>query len=78
MNDQLTEELVKYIQDLPMNKKKALWELLHQQTQTHDHSPSKTEWVEQLRQLSVWTESELLSLQQARKYINQWNPESSF
>lgn len=78
MNDTLTEALIQYIENLPFSRKKALWDLLHTESGETGHSTQKAEWIEKILKLSVWSDSDLMPVQNARNYINQWNPESSF
>ncbi|NUM77913.1 hypothetical protein HUU40_26425 [candidate division KSB1 bacterium] len=74
--DAITQQLVQQLGILPFGKKKALLELLRP-----EHSPDKSrrkagmeDWRRQLLSTSVWTESEINAMQEAREFINQWQP----
>lgn len=74
--DAITQQLVQQLGVLPFGKKKALLELLRQE-HSLDKSRRKAEmedWRRQLLSTSVWTESEINALQEAREFINQWQP----
>lgn len=74
--DTLTHQIVQQVSALPFAKKKALFELLKQ-----EHAPAKNpltanqeSWATQLLSTSVWTDAEINALQEARDFINQWQP----
>lgn len=74
--DAITHQIVQQLSALPIAKKKALFELLKQ-----EHSPTtnllkaeQKSWATQLLSTSVWTDAEISALQEAREFINQWQP----
>ncbi len=39
---------------------------------------SKAEWKKRLLNISAWSEEELAEIEQAREYLNQWQPRRLF
>lgn len=74
--DAITHQLVQQLGVLPFGKKKALLQLLKQEhfPDTNHLKVEVEAWRKQLLSTSVWTESEINALQEAREFINQWQP----
>ena len=74
--DILTNEIVKQLNDLPIIKKKAILELIKKDSniQIKDENASFGEWREALLNTTVWTDSEIDEIIQAREFINKWKP----
>ena len=77
MSDILTEQIIKQLQELPLVKKKAILELIKKT----DIDTNKVEelslqqWRNELLKTSVWTDSEIDEIYNARDYINKWIPD---
>ncbi|MFQ5630673.1 MAG: hypothetical protein ACE5I1_18030 [bacterium] len=77
----LTLEIVKKIVALPVNKKKALLELLGdlpdelngQNAKEFKRKAEIAEWKKELLTTSVWTDEEIAEIEKAREYINSWH-----
>ncbi len=76
--DALTQQIVQQIDALPFNKKKALLQLLKQeQSSVQDQlANGQEDWKKKLLSTSVWTDAEIQGVQEARNFINQWQPKS--
>lgn len=74
--DTITRQIVQQVSALPLAKRKALFELLKQDNaSTKDPLATGQEsWMKQLLSTSVWSDAEIDALQEARDYINQWQP----
>ncbi len=78
--DALTSQIVQNLSNLPINKKKAILELLKIEIFTGaKHSESFQEnWKKELLTTSVWTDAEINEIIKAREFINQWTPQQLF
>ncbi len=74
--DTITHQIVQQVSALPLAKKKALFELLKQEQApaTNSLKTEQESWATQLLSASVWTDTEIDALHEARKFINQWQP----
>ncbi len=80
MHDMLTKQIIEQLTELPIAKKKAILELIRNDSPTarkHDAS-FKEQWRKDLLTTSVWTEAEINEIKKAREYINQWKPKQFF
>ena len=75
MIDALTNEIVKQINNLPIKKKKAILELIKADSSsaTEKDKDFQKNWRSSLLSTSVWTDSEINEIYQAREYINNVN-----
>ncbi len=74
--DTITHQIVQQVSALPLAERKALFELLKQEHAPAMNSPQPEQesWRAQLLSASVWSDAEINALQEARKFINQWQP----
>lgn len=77
MSDILTDQIIHHLKELPIVKKKAILELIKEDsTATSNNDKEKHEqWRNELLTTSVWTDSEIDEINQAREFINKWKPE---
>ena len=76
MIDSLTEQIINKLTDLPINKKKAILELINL-----NDDKDKTTLATRKRELlstSAWSDSEINEVYRAREYINKWKPQDFF
>ncbi len=76
MIDSLTEQIINKLTDLPINKKKAILELINL-----NDDKDKTTLATRKRELlstSAWSDSEINEIYRAREYINKWKPQDFF
>lgn len=80
MSDTLTEQIIYHLKELPIVKKKAILELIKEDsTATPKYDKQKHEqWRNELLTTSVWSDAEIDEINKAREYINQWKPEQFF
>lgn len=80
MNDILTEQIIQKLNELPIIKKKAILELIKEDSPTisKDNKELSTKWRSELLNTSVWSESEIEEIYKAREYINTWKPKQYF
>ncbi len=73
MNDPITQQIIQQLQDLPIVKKKALLELIKEDTSLISRSNQENyeRWRKSLLTTSVWTEAEIEEINKAWEYINQ-------
>jgi len=80
MSDNLTEQIIRQLEELPVVKKKAILELIKKNDsvskKTNKHSLNQ--WRNELLKTSVWTDSEIDEIYKAREYINKWTPNQFF
>jgi len=74
--DALTSQIVQNLSNLPINKKKAILELLKIVSSGNgNHFPPVHEnWKKELLATSVWTDDEINEIHEARRFVNQWTP----
>jgi hypothetical protein len=74
MSDILTEQIIHHLKELPLVKKKAILELIKEDsTATSNNDKEKHEqWRNELLTTSVWSDSEISEINKAREYINKW------
>ena len=72
MSDILTEQIIHHIKELPIVKKKAILELIKEDsTATPNNGKEKHEqWRRELLTTSVWSDAEIDEINKAREYIN--------
>lgn len=72
MSDILAEQIIGHLKQLPIVKKKAILELIKEDsTAMPKYDKQKHEqWRKELLTTSVWTDSEIDEIQKAREYIN--------
>lgn len=72
MKDILAEKIIRELSELPIMKKKAILELIKQDSTTisKDNKEFTTKWRSELLNTSVWSESEIEEISKAREYIN--------
>ena len=77
MSDILTEQIIHHLKELPIVKKKAILELIKEDsTAMPKYDEQKHEqWRNELLTTSVWFDSEINEINKAREYINKWKPE---
>jgi len=80
MNDILTEQIIHKLNELPIIKKKAILELIKEDSITisKENRELSTKWRDGLLNTSVWSESEIEEISKAREYINTWKPKQYF
>ena len=79
MIDAITDQIVRQLNDLPIVKKKAILELIRENTSTtQQHKDSLETWRKNLLSTSIWTDAEIDEIYQAREYINKWQPKQFF
>ena len=69
MSDILTEQIIHHLKELPIVKKKAIWELIKEDsTATSNNNKEKHEqWRNELLTTSVWSDAEMNELIKARE-----------
>lgn len=74
--DALTSQIVQNLSNLPINKKKAILELLKiVLIGSENHIASFQEnWKKELLTASIWTDDEINEIHEARRFVNQWTP----
>jgi len=72
MSDILTEQIIHHLKELPIVKKKAILELIKEDsTAASNNDKEKHEqWRNELLTTSVWYDSEINETHKAREYIN--------
>ena len=72
MSDILTEQIIHHLKELPIVKKKAILELIKEDsTATSNNDQEKHEqWRNELLTTSVWSDSEINEIHKVREYIN--------
>ena len=80
MIDTLTNQIIQQLNELPIVKKKAIFELIKENsTVTKKYNKNYQEiWRKELLTTSIWTNSEIDEIYKAREYINKWKPELFF
>ncbi len=78
MSDGLTELIIKKVRLLSLQEKKELLNRLEGSNGEGKLFSTKEEWREALLHTSVWTDDDIRGLEEAREYINKWNPERFF
>ncbi|MBC8186324.1 hypothetical protein H8E88_35020 [candidate division KSB1 bacterium] len=80
MIDALTNEIINQINNLPIIKKKAILELIRKDRIPDDNTDIELQqkWRKSLLTTSVWTDSQINEIYQAREYINKWQPKQLF
>jgi len=80
MIDTITDQIVQQLNELPIVKKKAILELIKENSSSikkYNNDSLKT-WRKNLLSTSVWTDSEINEIFKAREYINKWKPKQFF
>jgi hypothetical protein len=72
MSDIITEQIIHHLRELPIVKKKAILELIKEDsTAMFSNEKEKHEqWRNELLTTSVWSDSEINEIHKAREYIN--------
>ena len=72
MSDILTEQIISHLKELPIVKKKAILELIKEDsTATSNNDKKKHEqWRNELLTTSLWSDSEIDEINKARESIN--------
>ncbi len=80
MSDILTEQIIHHLKELPIVKKKAILELIKEDSRATNHNDKEKheQWRNELLTTSVWSDSEIDEIYKAREYINTWKPEQFF
>ena len=80
MSDILTEQIIHHLKELPIVKKKAILELIKEDSATASNNDKEKheQWRNELLTTSVWSDSEIDEIHKAREYINKWKPEQFF
>jgi len=80
MSDNLTEQIIRQLEELPVVKKKAILELIKEiaSVAKKTNKYSLNQWRNELLKTSVWTDSEIDEIYKAREYINKWTPNQFF
>ena len=75
MENTLTEQIIQKLNDLPIIKKKAIFELLKEDSTTLKKYEKNFDekWRNELLTTSVWTDSEIEEIIKAKEYINKWS-----
>ncbi|MFX0139541.1 MAG: hypothetical protein ACFFDN_38220 [Candidatus Hodarchaeota archaeon] len=72
MSDILTEQIIHHLKKLPIVKKKAILELIKENSTAmlkYDIEKHK-QWRNELLTMSVWSDAEIDEINKAREYIN--------
>lgn len=80
MTDSLTDLIIQKLNDLPIAKKKAILELIKEDSTQFSQKThlSLANWREELLKTSVWSDEEIDEIYKAREYINSWTPKQFF
>ncbi len=80
MIDALTNEIIDQLNNLSIIKKKAILELIRKDkiSANNTNIDLQQKWRKSLLTTSVWTDSEINEIYQAREYINKWQPKQLF
>ncbi len=80
MDDILTKKIIHKLNELPIAKKKAIFELIRENSITafKENRELGTKWRDELLTTSVWSESEIEEIYKAREYINTWKAKQLF
>ena len=72
MSDILTEQIIHHLKELPIVKKKAILELIKEDStaMSNNGKEKHEQWRNELLTTSVWSDSEINEIHKARKYIN--------
>ena len=78
MSDTLTEQIIHHLKELPIIKKKAILELIKEDsTATSNNDKEKHEqWRRELLTTSVWPDAEIDEINNARSYYHLTYPKS--
>ena len=78
MSDTLTEQIIHHLKELPIIKKKAILELIKEDsTATSNNDKEKHEqWRSELLTTSVWSDAEIDEINNARSYYHLTYPKS--
>ena len=80
MNDPISEQIIKKLDQLSIAKKQAILTLIKSDFPLNDNvmKNDHENWRKELLDISVWSESEINEILQAREYINKWKPKQFF
>jgi uncharacterized protein (UPF0216 family) len=80
MSDTLTEQIIYHLKELPIVKKKAILELIKEDStaMSNNDKEKHEQWRNELLTTSVWSDSEINEINKAREYVNRWKPEQFF
>jgi hypothetical protein len=72
--DALTAEIITYLDELPIEKKRAVLELVKPTLHPATTPPSPMEWRERWLAMPVWNEQELRAIEEIHEELNAWEP----
>ncbi len=76
--DAITIELIQKVQQLPLEKQKAVLQIVNSDFSRTEDTPqhSREEWRKQLLECSVWSDEQIHNITETRRWMNQWQTES--